>query len=161
MRERKPPFSPDDVCAEFAALLKTYRCTQVSGDRYAGEWPRERLRAYDIDYAVAEKAKSDLFRDCLPLLNARRIDLLDDRRLVAQLCGLERRAARSGKDSIDHAPNSHDDIANAVAGCAGLLAVDSGYLHDMSWVGGPADGAPATTWNDLPYFARLPGGLSW
>jgi len=24
---------------------------------------------------------------------------------------------------------------NCVAGVAGLLAVDSGYLHDMSWVG--------------------------
>jgi hypothetical protein len=36
--------------------------------------------------------------------------------LVSQLCGLERRTARSGKDSIDHAPNMHDDVANAVAG---------------------------------------------
>ena len=25
VRERKPPFSPEDVVAEFAALLKTYR----------------------------------------------------------------------------------------------------------------------------------------
>ena len=35
-------------------------------------------------------------------------------RLVSQLTGLERRTARSGKDTIDH--DSHDDIANAVAG---------------------------------------------
>src|SRR6476469_9079959 len=27
----------------------------------------------------------------------------------------ERRTARSGKDSTDHAPRAHDDIANAVA----------------------------------------------
>ena len=33
-----------------------------------------------------------------------------------QLCGLERRVARSGKDSIDHAPGGHDDVGNAVAG---------------------------------------------
>jgi hypothetical protein len=33
-----------------------------------------------------------------------------------QLCGLERRVARSGRDSIDHAPGAHDDVANCVAG---------------------------------------------
>jgi hypothetical protein len=35
--------------------------------------------------------------------------------LIAQLLGLERRTARSGKDSIDHAPGGHDDVANAAA----------------------------------------------
>ena len=43
-------------------------------------------------------------------------------RLVNQLCGLERRTARSGKDSIDHAPGGHDDLANSVAGAADLIA---------------------------------------
>ena len=91
----------------------------------------------DIGYDPAEKPKSDLYRDLLPLINAKRLDLIDDKRLQAQLCGLERRTSRAGKDSIDHAPNAHDDVANCVAGVAGLLAVDSGYLHDMSWVGVP------------------------
>jgi hypothetical protein len=36
---------------------------------------------------------------------------VDHPRLIAQLCGLERRTARSGKDSIDHAPGADDDIA--------------------------------------------------
>src|SRR4028118_1149534 len=55
-------------------------------------------------------------RDLLPLLNSGRVELLDSPRLVAQLCGLERRVARSGRDAIDHAPGAHDDLANAVAG---------------------------------------------
>ena len=76
--------------------------------------------------------------DLLPSINARRIDLLDDKRLQTQLCGLERRTARSGKDSIDHGPGGHDDVANCVAGIAGLLATDSGYMHDMNWVLGDA-----------------------
>jgi hypothetical protein len=42
--------------------------------------------------------------------------LLDHPKLVFQLCALERRTARGGKDSIDHVPNAHDDLANAVAG---------------------------------------------
>ena len=49
-------------------------------------------------------------------MNSGEVDLLDDPRLVAQLVGLERRTSRGGRDSIDHAPGSHDDLANAVAG---------------------------------------------
>jgi hypothetical protein len=58
----------------------------------------------------------------LPLLNSGRAELLDLPRLSAQLCGLERHTARSGRDSIDHAPGAHDDVANCVAGCL-LLAL--------------------------------------
>ena len=73
--------------------------------------------------STAARPKSrDLYRDLLPLLNARRVELLDLPRLSAQLCGLERRTARSGRDSIDHAPGGHDDLANAVAGA--LVGVD-------------------------------------
>jgi hypothetical protein len=41
--------------------------------------------------------------------------LLTHPRLRLQLLGLERRVARSGKDSIDHPPGGHDDVANAAA----------------------------------------------
>jgi hypothetical protein len=58
----------------------------------------------------------------LPLINSRATDLLDSERLVAQLVGLERRTARSGKDSIDHPPQFHDDVANAVAGALVLAS---------------------------------------
>jgi hypothetical protein len=36
--------------------------------------------------------------------------------MVAQFIGLERRTSRSGRDTVDHAPGAHDDIANAAAG---------------------------------------------
>jgi hypothetical protein len=42
VRERRPPFSPDDVVIEFAATLKSYGVGTVQGDRYGGEWPRGR-----------------------------------------------------------------------------------------------------------------------
>ena len=44
------------------------------------------------------------------------VGLLENDRLVVQLSSLERRTARGGKDSIDHAPGTHDDLANAAAG---------------------------------------------
>lgn len=116
LREVKPPFSPEAVVAEFAALLKTYRVATVTGDRYAGEWPRERFREAGITYEVSARTKSDIYRDTLPLLNSARVELLDHPRLIAQLQNLERRTARGGKDSIDHAPGGHDDVVNAAAG---------------------------------------------
>jgi hypothetical protein len=116
VRERRPPFSPDDVVLEFVSLLKSYNIRTVWGDRYAGEWPRERFRVHGITYEVAEQSKSDLYRDLLPILNSGRAELLDVPRLVSQLCGLERRTARGGRDSVDHAPGAHDDLANSVAG---------------------------------------------
>jgi hypothetical protein len=121
IRERRPPFSPEGVVQEFAELLQAYGVRAVSGDRFGGEWPRERFRAFGIDYQVGVKPKSDLYRDLLPLLNSGGIELLDAPRLAAQLCGLERRVSRAGKDSIDHAPGGHDDLANSVAGAASLV----------------------------------------
>jgi hypothetical protein len=121
-REIQPPFSPEAVIDEFAALLKSYRISKVIGDRYAGEFPRDQFRKRGIEYRCSDKTKSDLFRDLLPMLNAGRITLTKSDRLVNQLCGLERRVARSGKDSIDHGPGSHDDLANVVAGVADLTS---------------------------------------
>jgi hypothetical protein len=116
VRERRPPFSPDAVAQEFAELLKGYGLAEVQGDRYGGEWPRERFAVHGIGYKCADKPKSDIYRDLLPALNSGQVELLDLPRLAAQLCGLERHTARGGKDSIDHPPGAHDDVVNAAAG---------------------------------------------
>ena len=48
--------------------------------------------------------KAELYGMALPLINSGRVELLDHPRLVAQLCGLERRTAWGGRDTIDHGP---------------------------------------------------------
>jgi hypothetical protein len=116
LREVQPPFSPESVVTDFAELLRSYRVVTVTGDRYGGEWPAERFREHGIDYRPAEKSKSDIYREFLPIANSGRCELLDHPRLVAQLCSLERRTARGGRDSIDHMPGGHDDVANAACG---------------------------------------------
>ena len=116
----QPPFSPEQVIDDFAALIRSYGVARVVGDRYAGEFRREQFRKRAIHYVCAEKAKSDLFRDLLPLLNSGRVVLPRSDHLTNQLTSLERRTSRAGKDSIDHSPGSHDDLANAVAGAASL-----------------------------------------
>jgi hypothetical protein len=123
VREFKPPFSPESVVAEFAMLLKTYRINSVTGDRYAGLWPRERFQVHGISYDAAAKPKSDIYRDFLPAVNGRRVELLDHPELISQLCALERRTWRGGRDSIDHPPNQHDDVVNCVAGALTNLIV--------------------------------------
>jgi hypothetical protein len=138
LRERRPPFSPEDVVSEFAELLKSYRVSKITGDRYAGEWPRERFREHGIVYEPAQKPKSDLYRDLLPAINSRKLDLLDDARLLTQLVSLERRTARGGRDSIDHAPGAHDDLANAVAGLA-ATAKRGSFDSSYDWVRGSDD----------------------
>jgi hypothetical protein len=144
IRERRPPFSPEEVVAEFAAVLKTYGVTTIVGDRYAGEWPPESFRHHGISYEVSGQAKSDLYREALPLLNSGRCELLDHPKLHAQLLSLERRVARGGRDSIDHPPNGHDDVVNAAAGAlvtASAVAREPGIL----------------TYYRLKYEARLRG----
>lgn len=122
VRVRQPPFSPDAVVEDFAEALRSYGVSRVTGDRYGGEWCREPFRKRGIAYDLAEKPKSDLYRDFVPVVNAGQVSLLDHAVLSAQLVGLERRTARGGRDSIDHAPGAHDDVANAVAGVVVGLA---------------------------------------
>jgi hypothetical protein len=142
LRERRPPFSPSDVTAEFTELLKSYRVSKIVGDKYAGEWPREKFREHGVVYEPAAKPKSDLYRDIVPLINSRKLDLLDHSRLLQQLVGLERRTSRgTGRESIDHAPGGHDDIANATAGLASVAKRGS-YVSDMSWVSDDSDETP-------------------
>ena len=48
--EVRAPLSPHAVVARFVAILKTYGIRTVTGDRYAGEWPREAFREHGISY---------------------------------------------------------------------------------------------------------------
>lgn len=116
IREVRPPFSPESVTTSFAADLKRYRCRDPQMDRYGAEWVRSAFRKHGISARPAAKPKSGLYVELLAPINSGKVDLLDNDRLVAQLCSLERRTARSGKDSIDHPPTAHDDVSNCVAG---------------------------------------------
>jgi hypothetical protein len=130
VRERRPPFSPEVVTKELAEFFKSYGVATIKGDRYAGEWPREAFRRHGVNYVTADKPKSEIYGALIPAVNSGKVDLVDNARLVAQLAGLERHTSRSGRDSIDHSPGSHDDVANVVAGvlieAAGVTKIDDG-----------------------------------
>ena len=121
------PFDPSSVVAEAAELLKAYGIREVVGDRYGAEWPVEAFRKFGVTYKVAEKNGSELYLELLPTVNSGTIELLDNKELLRELRGLERRRGRSGKDSVDHRPGSHDDLANACAGVAAELKKQRGH----------------------------------
>lgn len=133
VREIKPPFSPEAAVSEFASLLRSYRISQVVGDKYGGEWCREPFSRLGIFYDPSARPKSDLYRDVLPLINSGACDLLEHERMINQFCSLERRTGRSGKDSIDHSPGMHDDVANAVAGVLTLAASEAAFISSGDW----------------------------
>ena len=66
----------------------------------------EAFRQHAITYIPSERTKSQIYNECLPLLNARKVELLDNRKLGLQLASLERRTIRGGSrgDSVDHPP---------------------------------------------------------
>ncbi len=116
VREIPGPCDPRSAVAELAGLCKEYRVSRVVGDRYSGAWVRSAFDSHAVRYDVSERTKSELYLEALPLVNARRCSLLDLPRLRAQLLGLERRSGRGGRDSVDHGPGGHDDVANAAVG---------------------------------------------
>jgi hypothetical protein len=160
LREWRPPFNPNVVISEASELLKSYRITKITGDHYAGEWCRQPFREALITYAVSERNKGELYINFLPLLNANRVRLLDHQRLTDQLCSLERRTSRGGRDSIDHPQGGHDDITNCVAGAV-WLAKKGSYNSNLDWVNGPtptdadAEKAAAREWQGMRMAAHI------
>jgi hypothetical protein len=131
VQEVRPPFSPEQVVTDFVALLQTYRVDRVTGDRYAGEWPREQFRKHGVTYQPSAYAKSDIYRELLPLLGSGRIELLDLPRVKAQLAALERRVGRTGRDAIAEPPGSHDDVANVCADALTVVARQAAFDPDL------------------------------
>jgi hypothetical protein len=122
--------SPEATVAEYAQLLKSYNLTTVTGDNYAGDWPKEAFLRHGIEYIKSDKVRSDLYLATLPLINAQRADLLDIPKIVNQFMALERKTGRQGKDTINHAVNGKDDLVNAIAGA---LVLANNYVKPMTF----------------------------
>ena len=124
------PFDPYAVTKEYAALLKQYRITSVTGDRWGKEWVQSAWRNTGISYTQSPLAKSDIYLECLPLFTRGLVRLPDHNKLLRELRLLERQCHRGGKESVDHGKNGSDDYANAVCGVLRSLS-GSGYRLDV------------------------------
>ena len=115
IREAPSPHDPEAVLAEFADIMRSYRCKRWVSDRFGGEWVKSSARRNGIATVEADRSASQAYIDFLPMINSGQVDLLDSAKLVSQLTSLERSARRGAHDSVDHPKGSHDDVANVVA----------------------------------------------
>jgi hypothetical protein len=123
----KAPHEPSVVVERFCSILKDYKLSKVTGDRYGAEWVSSAFKQRGITYEAAELDKSGIYGEVLAPFAERRVTLLDDRRLVTELRMLERKPRTGGKsDMIDHPPNGHDDAANSCAGALWLADAGKG-----------------------------------
>jgi hypothetical protein len=120
--ERHAPFNPSEVVAEIAALLKSYGCSHLVGDKYAAKWVIEAFAKVGITYRHSDADRSAIYLDCLPLFTSGRARLIDSPRLISQFAGLERRTFSTGRDRVDHGRAGGDDACNAAAGALVLAA---------------------------------------
>jgi len=118
VREARPPFAPQQVVSDFAQVLEGYGVSYIESDRYSGEWVVSEFAKHGITVENSTLPSSEIYINFLPLIMNGSVELLDNRRLIDQLRGLERRTRSGGRDLISHGPFSgaHDDIAVAVAG---------------------------------------------
>jgi hypothetical protein len=118
--EIKAPFDPGAAVGEVVAMLNEFGLGSVTGDKYAAGFVPSEFKKHGITYTHAMQDRSAIYIAVLPLLNSARVQLLDNTRLVNQLCGLQRRVNSSGRQTVDHARNGADDLANAAAGAIAL-----------------------------------------
>jgi hypothetical protein len=123
IRGAGPPFDPNIVTQEFAALCREYGVGSVTGDSYGAEWVQSAWRAAGIGYQPCDINKSEVYLETLPLFTRGLISMPDHKQLIRELRLLERHTHRSGRDSVDHGRNGADDHANSVCGLLRTLAV--------------------------------------
>jgi hypothetical protein len=113
---RSPPFDPNAVAREYAALAKSYRCNSIAHDHYAGEWVAQAFRDAGIPSRPSELPKSGLYLEGLPLFMRGLVSMPDIPKLVRELRLLEHCTSRTGKDCVDHGVGGSDDYANVLFG---------------------------------------------
>ena len=103
--------------SKFRAKSGSASCFEFGREANATRASRAEGELVKTGYAPVPRSGRRWFRVGHVLAFARyRCEARGHPRLIAQPCGLEGRTTRSGKDSIDHAPGAHDDIANTLAG---------------------------------------------
>jgi hypothetical protein len=108
--EVKPPFNSASATAQIAEVIKSYGLRECTGDRYAAAWVCDSFSRCGIKYHHSDRDRSAIYLDTLPLFTSGRVRLLDNRRLVTQFAGLERKTSSIGKDRVDHGRGGFDDV---------------------------------------------------
>src|SRR5262249_15213641 len=115
-------FDPQSVTEEYAKLGRPDRIRSVIGDNYARDWVAGAWRKLEFEYIRSSRPKGAIYLESLPVFTRGLARLPNYARLIRELRLLERRTHRSGKDTVEHPRNGHDDYANVVWGVLSLRA---------------------------------------
>ena len=96
LRGREPPFDPQVVTREYAALAREYSCLRITGDAYSADWVVSAFRECGVTYESSEKSASDLYLEGLPFFSRGLVSLPEHWRLGRELRLLERHVSRAG-----------------------------------------------------------------
>jgi hypothetical protein len=151
--EVRAPCNPVAAIEQIAPVLKSYGLHSTVGDRFGSGFSVATFAKSQIKLDPSEHDRSSLYLEAMPLFTSGRVRLLDNRRLVSQFSGLERRSFPTGKQVIDHGPGGHDDLCNAAAGALVLAASKKGPMKISAAVLARA-GQP----DRYPSYMRFGGG---
>ncbi len=160
VRGTKPPFDPQQVTKQYAALLAEYGVREVVGDFYGAAWVEHAWSQCGVSYIKSELPKSQIYLECLPLFTRGLVRLPDHARLLRELRLLERHTHRSGKDTVDHGRGGNDDYANSCCGVLRRLSNHLGY-DPRGFLERDADGNvidDLTAWRRLRTWAYVASG---
>lgn len=145
VRGTRGKFDPNEVTKEYAELLKSFRISTVSGDKYGAEWVAGAWKSAGINYVAADLTKSEIYLATLPLFTARKrkVFLPNHPTLLRELRLLERANHRGGRVSVDHPRAGHDDFANATCGVLQGLSAYLAHGLDYATAYGTDDGISA------------------
>jgi hypothetical protein len=164
---------PHAAALDYSQCAKQYHCRVIWGDAYSKEWCAGFYRsAGGLDYRQSPLTRSQLYLEGQVHFTRGLISIPANPTLLRELRLLERRVARSGKDSVDHGVGGHDDTSNSLFGClyvamkatkrrAPKPVMPAIYSRNRGWWADPIAGSDTRTTTQKFYEYYSNGGGSY
>ena len=137
-----PGYNPLAAVAKFVGIVRNYGIKRVILDGYAGSTFRHAFeQPGGLIGEVRGEGKTVFYEDFEVALNSGVAELLDDAKMQEQFLTLVVRG-----EKVDHLPDDHDDLANAVAGLVWLIRRETRLAANEPKIAAPVFiGAPSFT----------------
>jgi hypothetical protein len=147
IRGKRAPFDPASVAREFSLLAREYHCGTVTGDCYSAGWVKGAFEANGVEYKQSPLTRSELYLEGLPLFSRGMVSIPDHSQTLREMRLLQRRTAKSGRDSVDHGAGGTDDFVNSLFGSL-YLVTKKPRLEALVGLGGKVFNSTGATISD-------------
>lgn len=125
IEQTRPPFDVVEVTKKYAEIVRRFGCWFVTADNFASEFLTAAWREHGrLKVEKTSLSASDLYLSFQQRLKSGLVELPMDETLKLQLQQLRVVREPAGRVRVDHPGygNTHDDLANATAGCVHFVA---------------------------------------